>query len=91
MDHVKDFQLMQLNYLRKKKYLSYTPRINLRVPFDYQDEGDLKEHYNKKYLLGDSNINSYEAYTEIWAELINCYLISQYVRNNQNNISSSIQ
>ena len=33
--------------------------------------------------MGDSNINSYEAYTEIWAELINCYLISQYVEQSK--------
>ncbi len=69
---------------RKEEILKVTLHELIHAfSFDYQDEGDLKEHYNKKYLLGDSNINSYEAYTEIWAELINCYLISQYVEQSK--------
>lgn len=44
---------------------------------DYNDSSDLIEHYNSKYNTTSKKINSHEAYTEIWANLINCFLISQ--------------
>ena len=43
----------------------------------YNDSADLIDHYNKKYNTTSKKINSHEAYTEIWANLINCFLISQ--------------
>ena len=43
----------------------------------YNDPLDLIEHYNSKYNTSSKKINSHEAYTEIWANLINCFLISQ--------------
>ena len=43
----------------------------------YNDSTDLIEHYKKKYDISSKSINSHEAYTEIWANLINCFLISQ--------------
>ena len=38
----------------------------------------MNNHYNHKYNLKGTHINSQESYTEIWAQLINCYLISQH-------------
>ena len=43
---------------------------------NYQDTFDLIKHYQDKYNISSKKINSKEAYTEIWANIINCYLIS---------------
>jgi len=43
----------------------------------YTDPTDLIEHYNMKYEIESKKINTHEAYTEIWANIINCFLISQ--------------
>jgi hypothetical protein len=44
---------------------------------NYEDTDKIIKHYQKKYSISSSKINTNEAYTEIWANLINCYLISQ--------------
>ena len=41
---------------------------------------------NKKYNLSCDHINTNEAYTEIWANLINCYLISKNRRKKSYNL-----
>jgi len=52
---------------------------------DYEDTDKIIKHYQKKYHMSSIKINTNEAYTEIWANLINCYLISQKPgRNNYN-------
>jgi len=52
---------------------------------NYEDTDKIIKHYQKKYHMSSKNINTNEAYTEIWANLINCYLISQKPgRNNYN-------
>lgn len=45
---------------------------------NYEDSDNIIKHYNKKYNLICDHINTNEAYTELWANLINCYLISKY-------------
>ena len=44
---------------------------------NYKDNDNIIKNNNKKYNLSCDNINTNEAYTEIWANLINCYLISK--------------
>jgi hypothetical protein len=52
---------------------------------NYEDTDKIIKHYQKKYHMSSTKINTNEAYTEIWANLINCYLISQKPgRNNYN-------
>ena len=53
----------------------------------FQDNQDIINHYQNKYNISSKEINTHEAYTEIWATLINCYLISKRVqRNHQYNL-----
>ena len=55
--------------------------------YDYFiDTDQIIKHYQKKYNISSQQINTNEAYTEIWANLINCYLISQKVGRNQYNL-----
>ncbi len=68
-----------INIWRKEEILKVTIHELIHAfSFDYINEGDLKNHYNNKYNLEGIHINSQEAYTEIWAQLINCFIISQY-------------
>ena len=68
-----------INIWRKEEILKVTIHELIHAfSFDYINEGDLKNHYNDKYNLEGIHINSQEAYTEIWAQLINCFMISQY-------------
>ena len=53
---------------------------------DFIDTDQIIKHYQKKYNISSQQINTNEAYTEIWANLINCYLISQKVGRNQYNL-----
>ena len=50
--------------------------------YDHSREGDeasLVKHYQQKYDVSSQVLNIFEAYTEIWAELIHCYLLSHYI------------
>ena len=50
--------------------------------YDHSREGDeasLVKHYQQKYDVSSQVLNIFEAYTEIWAELIHCYLLSDYI------------
>ena len=44
---------------------------------DIEDTGTVIDHYNDKYNINCSKINLNETYTEIWAKLINCYLVTK--------------
>ena len=45
--------------------------------YDYhEDTPELVSHYLSKYKLTSDKINSFEGYTELFAELIHCYLLS---------------
>ena len=48
------------------------------LSYDYkQDSADIIQHYQKKYGINSPKMNTFEAYTEIWAELLHCYLVSK--------------
>lgn len=49
----------------------------------YNDISETIENYQTRYLVTSHNINTKEAYTEIWANLINSYIVSIQVNNNQ--------
>ena len=53
---------------------------------DFVDTPQIIKHYQKKYNISSQEINTNEAYTEIWANIINCYLISQKVKRSQYNL-----
>ena len=47
---------------------------------EFNDSPDIINHYQNKYQISSDRINTNEAYTEIWANLINCFWISQKVK-----------
>ena len=50
----------------------------------YEDTQEIIDIFKQKYNLSSTKINTHEAYTEIWANLINCFLLSQkYMKNNK--------
>ena len=53
---------------------------------NFRDSPQIVRHYQKKYNISSQHINTNEAYTELWANLINCYLISQRVGRNRYNL-----
>ena len=53
---------------------------------DYNDSKEIIKHYKKKYNISSENMNTNEAYTELWANIINCYLLSQKVGRNKYNL-----
>ena len=53
---------------------------------NFRDSPQIIRHYQKKYNISSQHINTNEAYTELWANLINCYLISQRVGRNRYNL-----
>ena len=60
---------------RKEEILKVTLHECIHL-LEYDQTGEdylLKEFYKKKYKISSSSMNIYEAYTEVWAELINCY------------------
>ena len=57
--------------------------------FEYDKVEDsflIIKHYQKKYNISDQIINTHEAYTEIWANLINCFYISQKAKRSKYNL-----
>tara|TARA_B100000035_G_scaffold237488_1_gene205778 strand:+ start:1 stop:1011 length:1011 start_codon:yes stop_codon:yes gene_type:complete len=40
------------------------------------DLSEIIQLYQKRYNISSNNINTFEAYTEIWANIINCFLLS---------------
>jgi len=49
--------------------------------YDYRNDTiDLIQHYQHKYGIKSPVMNTFEAYTEIWAELIHCYLLSRFYK-----------
>jgi hypothetical protein len=43
----------------------------------YSDNMEIIEHYKKTYNVSSNIMNTGEAYTEIWANIVNCYLITK--------------
>lgn len=49
------------------------------LSYDYkQDTNDIIKHYQAKYGITSPKMNTFEAYTEIFAELIHCYLLTRF-------------
>ena len=54
------------------------------LEYDYfEDTNGIIDHYKDKYNIISDKINTNEAYTELWANLINFFWISQKVRKKQ--------
>ena len=49
---------------------------------NYRDTKEIIDHYNIRYNTSSHSINTNEAYTELWANLINCFLISKKAQTN---------
>ena len=75
---VKDSESI-INIWRKEEILKVTIHELIHaLRYDsYNDNKDVIQHFTSKYDTNSTKINTHEAYTEIWANLINCFLISQ--------------
>ncbi len=52
------------------------------LSYDYkQDSSDIVKHYKNRYGITSPKMNTFEAYTEIYAELIHCYLLARFIRD----------
>lgn len=65
---------------RKEELLKVTIHELIHgLHYDYkQDPEELIYHYQQKYDLSSTKMNTFEAYTEIHAELIHCYLLTYF-------------
>lgn len=68
-----------INIWRKEEILKVTLHeiIHAFGFSKYSDSEEMVSHYNDRYNLSNDIVTSQEAYTEIWANILNCYLISQ--------------
>ena len=48
---------------------------------DYSDDKKLTEYYRHKYNCISETINSFEAYVDLWAILINSFLCTKLLKN----------
>ena len=82
-----------INIWRKEEILKVTLHECIHLlNYDLKDEGNyLKEHYRKRYNITSEKMNIFEAYTEIWAELINIYLIVKLQKGNKHLFSKYIE
>jgi len=66
---------------RKEEILKVTIHELIHAfSYDHHEETpDLLKHYQQKYNISSDKINAYEAYTEIWAEIIHCYFLASYI------------
>lgn len=56
------------------------------LKYDFrQDTNEIIKMYQNRYNISSVNINTYETYAELWANLINCFLISQVIKRNKYN------
>ena len=57
------------------------------LQYDYRNDPlHIINHYKNKYNITSTKLKSYEAYTEIWANIINIYLISKKSKRSPYNI-----
>ena len=66
---------------RKEEVLKVTIHELIHA-FSYdhpQEPLTLLQHYQHKYNVSSKNINTYEAYTEMWAEIIHCYYLASFI------------
>jgi hypothetical protein len=71
---------------RKEELLKTTiHELIHHMDLDYRDESDIIiEKYKEKYLINSVRINSFEAYTDYWAILINIFLCSKILNKPYN-------
>jgi len=81
-----------INIWRKEEILKVTLHECIHLlNYDLKNEDNfLKEHYRKRYNITSDKMNIFEAYTEIWAELINIYLIVKLQKGNKHLFSKYI-
>lgn len=81
---IKGSQSAYINIWRKEEILKVTIHELIHA-FDfsrYSDTHQLSNHYKNRYNINVTSTLSNEAYTEIWANILNCYLISQIINKN---------
>jgi len=73
----------EINIWRKEELLKTTiHELIHHMNLDYRDESKLViEEYKNKYNIKSKYINTFEAYTDYWAILINIYLCSKILNN----------
>ena len=76
----KNNQVSVINIWRKEEVFKVTIHELIHA-FSFDNHGedteDIISHYTEKYNIVRGVINTNEAYTELWANLINCYLVSK--------------
>ena len=82
-----------INIWRKEEILKVTLHECIHLlNYDLKNEDNfLKEHYRKRYNITSEKMNIFEAYTEIWSELINIYLIVKLQKGNKHLFSKYIE
>ena len=85
--------MIQLIYGEKEEVLKVTIHECIHLlGYDNKNEDDLiKQHYKAKYNVISSSMNIFEAYTEIWAQLINLYLLSRKHKNKKSTFAKYIE
>ena len=73
-----------INIWRKEEILKVTLHelIHALKLDRYNDTNDIINHYRIRYNVSSYVMNTHEAYTELWANLLNCYFISQKTTHN---------
>ena len=69
----------KINIWRKEELLKVTIHelFHALCYDEYDDTHDIIEHYQNIYEITSEKVNTREAYAEIWANILNCFLISQ--------------
>lgn len=82
-----------INIWRKEEILKVTIHecIHLLKYDEFDIDYLLKEEYKKKYKITSESMNIIEAYTEIWAELINIYLTNRIMNGNIKSFTKFIE
>ncbi len=82
-----------INIWRKEEILKVTLHecIHLLEYDNYEEDYLLKELYKKKYNISSETMNIFEAYTEVWSELINCFLVNRLMQGNQHTFTKFLE
>ena len=82
-----------INIWRKEEVLKVTIHECIHL-LGYDNKNEdliIKQHYKAKYNVISSSMNIFEAYTEIWAQLVNLYLISRKHKNKKSTFAKYIE
>ena len=82
-----------INIWRKEEILKVTFHECIHLlNFDFKSEDFLlKEIYKKKYKITSTSMNIFEAYTEIWAELINIFFFFKVIKKKKHKFAKYIE